>query len=61
MARKAAQDAMILSVQPLANPNERQYLMERMDKEKQRVDQLLEQLKAIDAEIANEERLAGVQ
>jgi len=52
---------MILSVQPLANPNERQYLMERMDKEKQRVDQLLEQLKAIDAEIANEERLAGVQ
>lgn len=56
VAKKIARDAMNLSLQPYPDPDERQFLMESMDKEEQRITQLMEQIKAIEAEIAKEEQ-----
>jgi hypothetical protein len=55
-AKKVARDAMKLSLQPLADPDERQYLMEQMDKEEQRIAQLVGELELVDAEIVEEGR-----
>lgn len=59
MAKKVARDAMKLSMEPLADPDERQYLMEQMDKEEQRMAELARELKLIDAEIAEQEQQPG--
>jgi hypothetical protein len=55
VAEKLSRDAMDLSSRPTPDPEERQYLMESMDKEKQRMAQLAEEIKAVDAEIAKEQ------
>lgn len=54
-AKKIARDAMNLSSQPLADPDERQYLMDSMDKVEQRMAQLVAQIGNVDAEIAKEQ------
>jgi hypothetical protein len=56
LARKLASDALNLSTQPLPDPDERRYLMESMDKQKQTLARLAEEKKAIDGEIGKESR-----
>jgi len=56
VAKKLAGDAMKLSREPLPDPDERRDLIEQMDQEHQRVEELLEKLKLIDAGIAEEEQ-----
>jgi hypothetical protein len=56
VARMIARDAIKLSMDPLPDPDERRFLMEKMDEEEKRVAELVEQVKLIDAEIAREEQ-----
>ena len=51
-ARSLARDALKMSMDPLADPGDRQDIMERMDKQKQKLAQLVEDKKVIDADIA---------
>jgi hypothetical protein len=54
VVKRLGQDVLKFSMTPFGDPDERQYLMERMDKEEQRIQQLMEEKKEIDAEIAQE-------
>jgi len=56
MAKKLANDAIKLSMEPLPDPDERQFLMNKMDEVKKEGDELVEEINRIDAEIANEEQ-----
>ncbi len=56
VSKKLASYAMKLSHQPLPDPEERQFLMEKMDQQEKRIGELVEEAKRIDAEIANEEQ-----
>lgn len=56
VAKKLADDAMKLSREPLPDPDERRFLMEKMDQQEKRIGELVEEAKRIDAEIANEEQ-----
>jgi len=55
MANKLIRDAEKMSRDPLPDPDERQYLMESMDKVERRVDELAAQMKETDIEIAKEQ------
>ena len=55
MAKNLASDAEKLSIQPFPDPGERQFLLDKMDQEHQRLAELAESKKAVDAEIAKEE------
>jgi hypothetical protein len=58
VAKKLAGDAMNLSREPLPDPDERRFLMEKMDEQEKRIGELVEEAKRIDAEIAKEEQQA---
>jgi hypothetical protein len=55
MAKKLVLDADDLSTQRFPDPGERQFLMDKMDQQHQRLAELEESKKAVDAEIAKEE------
>jgi chromosome segregation ATPase len=56
LGNKITRDAYNLSSQPMADPDERQYLMESMDKIKQEMAKLVREIKETDAEIAREQQ-----
>jgi len=55
MTKKLILDAANLSAQPFPDPDERQFLMDKMDEQHKRAAELLEQLNLVNAEIAKEE------
>jgi hypothetical protein len=55
MAKKLILDAANLSAQPFPDPDEHQFLMDKMDEQHKRAAELLEQLNLVNAEIAKEE------
>jgi hypothetical protein len=54
-ARQLAHEAIDLSHDPVADPNESQYVMNKMEEQKTKIADLVAQRHAIDAEIAREE------
>jgi hypothetical protein len=55
MAKKLIRDAMKMSTDPLPDPDDRQYLMDSMDKVQRRADELAKEIKAMDIQIAREQ------
>jgi hypothetical protein len=55
LGRNLARDAMKLSMEPFPDPDERQFLIEKMDEQRRRAAESLEQLNLVNTEIAKEE------
>src|ERR1035441_8391201 len=55
LGRNLARDALKLSMEPFPDPDERQFLIEKMDEQRRRAAESLEKLKIVDDEIAKEE------
>jgi len=60
MAKKILRDLVTINSQPLPDPDERKYLVESMDKEQQRLEEITKRLEAIDSEISKEEQVNTV-
>jgi hypothetical protein len=55
LGRSLARDAMKLSMEPFPDPGERQFLIDKMDEQRRRAAESLEELNRVNAEIAKEE------
>jgi hypothetical protein len=55
LGRNLARDAMKLSMEPFPDPDERQFLIDKMEEQRRRAAESLEQLNRVNAEIAKEE------
>lgn len=55
MGKSLSRDAMKLSMEPFPDPDERQFLMDKMDEQRKRAAQLLAELQGVNADIAKEE------